>query len=426
MLKTAAAVAVLLAGFAGPALSLSGPDAEWEASVPGRCELRPTGAGRGVEPPGPGPASVTVPFEMDHNRMFVEVEFLRPDGTVRKARAWMDTGNEALVLQEPLARELGYDVPAGEAGTWVLLPKAPGLRLDGWPLDSADVPAGVLRGPRVRPGLLVEAQLPASLFRKCHVILDYPARRLTVARPGALKPRGVPVPCRVNDKTGLFLVEAIADGEILALGVDNGSSYTWVSDTLTKAWSGRHPDRPYAVGAAGAANFFGFDFESEGTLMRLPELRIGGVRAPGVGVLGASQGLFEWYSKKSAGPVKGFIGANVLKGFRVEIDFPARTTYWEAGPAADSFDLDIVGLTLRPDADGGYTVAGVVVKDGRRAVEDVRPGDRLVRVDALDTAGAAMGAVVDAMRGTPGMTRTLVLEREGKPFVVKAKTMRLA
>ena len=368
---------------------------------------------------------VTVPFDMDHNRMFVEVEFVRPDGAVRKARAWVDTGNEALVLQEPLARELGFEVPAGKEER-VELPKAPGMRLGGATLDTAKVPAAVLRGPRLRPGLLVEAQLPASLFLRYHVVLDYPARRLTVADPGVLKPRGAPVPCRINPETGLFLIEAFLDGEAVALGIDNGSSYTWVSETLTKAWQGRYPDRPTAVGAVGAANFFGFGFERLGVLMRVPEMGIGALTVKNVGVTGLPQGLFDWYSKKSAGPVRGFIGANVLKGFRIEVDFANKTTYWEAGPAPDPFDLDIVGLNLRPDADGGYTVAAVAVKDGKPSVEEVRPGDRLISVDGHDTAGSAMGAVVDALRGTPGTERTLVLERGGQRFTVKARAMRFA
>jgi hypothetical protein len=381
--------------------------------------------GLGSAPGATSPQSVTVPFVMDHNRMFVDVEFLRPDGTVRKARAWMDTGNEALVLQEPLARELGFDVPAGKE-EWVPLPKAPGMRLGGMPLDTSDVPAGVLPGPGLRPGLLVEAQLPASLFRRYHVVLDYPAKRLTVAKPGVLKPRGTPIPCRVNPETGLFLIEASLEGEKVALGIDNGSSYTWVSETLTKTWQGRYPDRPTAVGAVGAANFFGFGFEKVGVLMRVPEMGLGALTVKSVGVAGFPQGLFDWYSKKSAGPVRGFIGANVLKGFRLEIDFPNGMTYWTAGPAPDPFDLDLVGLNVRPDDDGGYTIAAICVKDGRPAVEVVRPGDKLVRVDSFDTAGAPMGKVVDALRGKPGTTRTLVIERGGERIVIKAKTMRFA
>jgi len=56
------------------------------------------------------------------------------------------------------------------------------------------------------------------------------------------------------------------------------------------------------TGAVGSANFFGFDYELQGALMRLPEIRIGSLRARDVGLLGLPEGFFRWYSFKSAGP----------------------------------------------------------------------------------------------------------------------------
>lgn len=375
------------------------------------------------------PPSGTVPFTLDHNRMFVEVEFLRPDGTVRKARAWVDTGSEALTLVEPLARDLGLDcsgLKQGRAdGSAASSSAAPPTRLGGMPLDVAGIKVKVFSGTRLWPGLPAEASLPASAFRHGHLILDYPARRLTVARPGTVKPRGETVPCRVNAQTGLFAIAAALNGDIVQVGVDTGSAGTWVSDRLTDDWLACHPDWPQATGAAGSTNFFGFPFESRGTLVRLPELGIGALRAKDVAVLGLPQGLFDWYSKKSARPVVGFIGANVLKGFRIEIDFPSGMTYWDAGPLPAPGDLDIVGVTLRPEADGGYIIGGVVTKDGKPAVAGVQPGDRLICVGQLDTSGAPMGTVVDALRGTPGETRTLGIERDGKRVNIEGTVARL-
>ncbi len=303
------------------------------------------------------------------------------------------------------------------------------MRLGGMPLDVAGIKVKVSPGTCLWPGLPAEATLPASALRHDHVILDYPSLRITVARPGTVMPRGEAVPCRVNAETGLFAIAAVLNGETVQMGVDNGSAGTWVSDTLTADWMACHPDWPHAIGAAGSTNFFGFPFESRGTLMRLPELGIGTLRAKDVAVLGLPQGLFDWYSKKSACPVVGFIGANVLKGFRIEIDFPNRMTYWEAGPphgmTSWSGDLDIVGLTLRPEVGGAYTIAGVITKEGKPAVAGVQPGDRLICVGSFDTSGAPMGTVVDALRGKPGDTRTLVIERDGKRVNVEAVVARL-
>ena len=373
------------------------------------------------------PPSVTLPFTMDHNRMIVEVEFVRPDGTVRPARAWVDTGNETLILSKPLARDLGIDVSgvADEALLMELPPPYPLLRIGGLSLSLEEGKAQVQSGDLVWYGLPADFNLPVSLLRNEHLVLDYPARRLTVARPGALKPEGAAVPCRVNAQTGLFMVSAVMDGDTVWMGVDNGSAGTWVSDSLTTAWTARHPDWPRAAGAAGSANFFGFPFESTGVLMRLPELGLGPLRAQDVALLGLDQSFFDWYSRKSAGTVLGFVGSNVLRNFRVEVDFPNQMTYWTAGSAGTPNDLDIVGLTVRPEADNGFAVAGVVSRDGKPTLDGVQSGDRLISVDGLDVADKTMGAVVDALRGRPGSKHTIVLERGGRRLTVEAAVLRL-
>jgi len=374
------------------------------------------------------PRSVTVPFVLDHNRMAVEVRFRRPDGSLRVARAWVDTGNPELVLAAPLAAELGVAVGSGgeapEGHSRASSSPAPALDLAGLRLDLDGVGVRVHPGATVRPGVVAEANLPSSALLGNHVVFDYASSRLTVARPGELEPRGLPVRCRVNPTTGLFQVTATIDGEAVELGIDNGSAGTWVSQDLVRKWRARHSDLPVAVGAVGSTNFFGFDFEATGTVVRFPELRLGALRIGDVALLGLPQGLFDWYSKKSADTVAGFLGANVLRRFRVEVDYPNRMTYWEGIGPAGREDLDIVGLTLRPEPDGSFTVAGVAIREGVPSVTGIEPGDRLVRVDDLEISGQLMGKVVDALRGAPGAIRTLVVERDGQRLEVKATVVR--
>lgn len=374
-------------------------------------------------------SSATVPFVLDHNRMTVEVEFQRPDGSARRARAWVDTGGTALVLAGPLARDLGLDLsalaPGGGDRPVTSGSPAPRVSVGGLSLDTAGLAVQVFPARVARPGVQAEATLPARALSRLHVVFDYPARRLTLARPGVLTPRGTSVPCRVNPDNGLFMIDVEIEGETLGLGVDTGAAGTWMTDALTKTWLTRHADWPQALGAAGSANFFGFGFETQGILLRLPILAIGRLAVREVAVLGLGQGLFDWYSKKSAGRVAGFLGANVLAGFRLEVDFPGRKTYWLAGPARSAPDLDIVGLTLRADSDGSFSVAGVVSRNGQPTIAGVAVGDRLLRVDALDATAATMGAVIDALRGTPGAERTIVLERSGTQVTVRARVVRL-
>ncbi len=367
---------------------------------------------------------------LDHDRVTVEVEVRKSDGTWKKARAWVDTGGTEVMLAEALARELGIELPAGAAGagqTVATKVPVPALRLGGVLLDVEGMTLSVRPGKFPLPGIVAECVLPPRCLRRLHVVFDYPGRTLTVARPGALIPRGIAVPCRVNPETGLFMVEATIDGEKVALGVDTGSAGTWVSDKLTAAWLARHPGWRHVVGAAGSTNFFGFPFEAKGVLLCLPAFAIGPVPVEReVAVLGLDQGLFDWYSRKSVAPVVGFLGAEAIARFRLEVDFPGQATWWlVAGTLSTPRDLDLVGLCLRPEGDGSYVVAGVVGRDGRSSVPGVEPGDRLLKVDGLEVTGASMGRVVDALRGRPGDVRLLQLERRGKTFIVRATVTRL-
>lgn len=374
------------------------------------------------------PSSASTPFSLDHNRLIAEVEFTRPDSSRRTATAWVDTGNQFLILAEDLARDLGLDTSvldqAAAEGPVETSSPAPPVCVGQFPLTVDGVSVRITRGSRVWPGVPAELNLPASVFRGLHVVFDYPQQRLVVARPGRLKHRGVEVPCRIHPETGLFQVAAMVDGEVVELGVDTGSVGTWVSDKLTRAVEARHPDRPQATGAVGSLNYFGFEFEAGASLMRLPELQIANLRAVEIAVLGLDQRLFDWYSSKSAAQVVGIMGANVLRGFRLEVDYSSQMSYWEPGPPSEATDLDIVGLTLRPEADGSYSVAGIVRQNGVPAVQGIEPGDVLRRIGSLDTDGATMGTVIEALRGQPGEPRLLVVERGGERHEIEAVVTR--
>jgi hypothetical protein len=133
--------------------------------------------------------------------------------------------------------------------------------------------------------------------------------------------------------------------------------------------------------------------------------------------------FFDWYSKKAPEPVIGWLGGNVLKGFRVMIDFPRHMTYWDRQSDLDPHDLDQVGVTLeKRDTEEGYFVAGIAEKDGNQTVEGVRGGDKLIQVDDLRLSSATRGALLSALHGEPGTVRVLILERNGKQVTVSAKT----
>jgi hypothetical protein len=140
------------------------------------------------------------------------------------------------------------------------------------------------------------------------------------------------------------------------------------------------PDWERGTGAVGASNMMmsGDGTEPSGTLLRIPEVSLGSLTLKDVGALAAGAGrrfsehldLFDWYSQKNAVPVIGWRGGNVLKGFRLTIDYPNQVMYWLQQSDPYSHDLDQVGLTLRAESTA-YIVAAVATKNGRPSVDDV-------------------------------------------------------
>jgi hypothetical protein len=287
----------------------------------------------------------------------------------------------------------------------------------------------------------VEAVLPGSALTGYQVVFDYGRRRLTIARPDTLRPEGDAVPCRVNERTGLISVAAVIAGQTYAMAVDSGSAYSWVREDVARPWVEARPDWKRGTGAVGESNMQTRPdrAEARATILRIPDIRIGSLQLRQIGALGIAPaappfppapgepavqgGFFDWYSKKAPEPVIGWLGGNVLKGFRVMVDFPRHMTYWARASSLDQHDLDQVGVTLeRRDNKEGYFVAGIVEKDGAQTVEGIRIGDKLVQVGDLRLAGATRGAVFSALHGRAGTVRVLVLEREGREVTVRAKT----
>jgi len=180
--------------------------------------------------------------------------------------------------------------------------------------------------------------------------------------------------------------------------------------------------------------------EAKATILRLPEVRLGKVRLTEVGAIGIAPAappfppvpgeskvegnFFDWYSKKAPERVDGWLGGNVLKGFRVTFDFSAGMTYWQREADLDPHDLDQVGITLetRDDMKGYFIAAIATTMNGKPSVQNVRVGDKLLQVDDVVVRDATRGAIFSALHGKPGSTRTLLLERDGKQMRVPVLT----
>jgi hypothetical protein len=339
--------------------------------------------------------SVTVPFVLDHNRMLVEAEFRLKDGNWRKAILWVDTGNPDFFISESFARDLGIEIQSGNTDQEIPSPSA--VRIGGMAVS-----------------------------------FDYPAMQLTLAEPGILIPRGVPGHATINPDNGIIQMDASIDGVVYSFALDNGASFSYVPDFLVTKLLEQHPDWPNATGAVGYANIWGWwPGEDSWPMIRVPEISWGPLIISDAVLVGLPP-IFRGgtdvgtnYSRKTARPVNGFFGPNMFKGYRIEIDYTDSTLYFEKGRVPHNNDMDIVGLTIKPLNDGRYRILGVAMKNNKPVLEGIRQGDVLLRIDNLETTGATMGTVVDALRGRPGEKRTLLLEREGTQFKVEARVERI-
>jgi S1-C subfamily serine protease len=132
----------------------------------------------------------------------------------------------------------------------------------------------------------------------------------------------------------------------------------------------------------------------------------------------------DYFGKRAGIPTAGLLGSNALINYRVGIDYAHSTVYFDLGRTFTFPDFDVVGLILRPEDDGHYTILGVADFEGKSSVpqgpDGVQPGDHLVAVNDIPVRGSTMGQVWSALGGTPGQERRLTIERRGKRFTVNA------
>jgi hypothetical protein len=376
--------------------------------------------------------SGTVPFIFDDNRVFAELDFVRPNGTLRKALAFVDLGTPVLVLDKKLHEEL----QAGQGKPVIFRVGDVEIKVDS---SAVETDAGLgLTGRDGKRTVPVEAVLSGSVLTNYQVVVDYAKRRLTIAQPNTLKSTGDAVSCRINEKTGMISITGDIDGRPYTLAVDTGSAYSWVREDVAEQWMKVHPDWERGKGAVGEANMQTRTdgAEARATILRLPEIKLGSLSLKQIGALGITPeappippapgqskvegNFFDWYSKKAPEPVIGWLGGSVLRGVRLMIDFPRRTTYWERVSDLDPHDLDQVGVTLERRSDG-YFIAGIAQKFGRPTVDAVRVGDKLIQVDNILLSSATRGAIFAALHGEPGSVRMLVVERDGQQLTLPAK-----
>ena len=274
---------------------------------------------------------VTVPLMIENNRPFININLRRADGSTRVARFLVDSGGGAFQMTEPLVRDLGLhwgETHQEDGNKFAVLTEMPKAFVGDFPLELNPERVGVeLESDNILPPVAghADGMLPGMVLAHYLVIFDYPGARFTLARPNVLTPKGNSLPMPVGKESGFPHTEIEVAGTKYGMMIDTGASFTMVSEALLQSWGRDHPEWPRYQGAYGEAKTLG-----GATLetMTIPGGLWGTNKLAEFGVTSQREGHFERVMSKWVGaPVVGSLAGNVLKRFRLVMDYPNAKLY---------------------------------------------------------------------------------------------------
>jgi hypothetical protein len=375
------------------------------------------------------PESVTVPITLDHNRVLIDVGLPLPDGSTRKVRGWVDNGTSDLCLSRRVATLMGLAIACDERPCSA--PPPPEITIGGMKISLRGIKQAVIplkpssADAVMAPGMSAEINIPATVLSSYDVLINFPDQQFTIARPGSLRFNGVKARAVVNPQNGLIQIPSQIGGKKYNLGLDLGSTISFLSGDLFDKLATTHADWPQMTGAIGPANMWGLDDEPKWKSMRVDRVEYGPLFLTDVPVADFPTDRFDFFEKRAGVSTAGLLGAEALLNYRIGIDYVHSTVYFDIGRLFNFPDFDVIGLILRPEDDGRFTILGVADYDGKPSVprgpEGVQSGDHLIAVDGIPVPGSTLGQVWSLLGGSPGKERVLTLEHEGRQSTVAAR-----
>jgi hypothetical protein len=377
----------------------------------------------------PAPKPTAVPAAIDHNRVVIDVEIPLADGSAQHVHAWVDNGNPELEMSRRLATALALNVSCDDKSCSAPPPRE--ITIGGTAIPLADVneakiPLKPVSGAAVlAPGMDVEINIPSTVLRHYDVLIDFVDRKFTIGAPGSIHFLGSSSKVQINAENGLIQVPSRIENKKYNLALDVGSSISFLSEELFNQLAAAHPDWPHMAGGVGPANMWGADAETKWSVMRVDRVQYGPLFLVDVPFIALPKSWTDFFEKRAGMPTVGVIGSEVLLNYRVGLDYAHSMAYFDIGRLFTFPDFDVIGLILRPEDDGQYTILGVADLDGKPSLptgpEGVQPGDHLIAVDNIGVHGATMGQVWSMLGGNPGQERKLTIERGGKQSTIAAQ-----
>ncbi|MGA2101101.1 MAG: aspartyl protease family protein [Candidatus Sulfotelmatobacter sp.] len=371
--------------------------------------------------------SATVPAAIDHNRVIINADVPLPDGSIKTIHAWVDNGNPDLYMSRRLATLLGLAVTCGEKECSAPAPAqimVGGMTIRLSAIKEAKIPLKPVAGEAVMAGgMNAEINIPSSVLRHYDVLIDFPGHKFSIGSPGTIHFQGSSEKVQINAENGLIQVQSKLENKKYNLALDLGSSISFLSGELFERLATAHPDWPHMTGAVGSANAWGAEEEAKWQVMRVDRVQFGPLFLTNLAVVELPTSV-SFIMKPTGESNVGVLGSNVLLNYRVGLDYTHSMVYFDIGRMFNFPEFDVIGLVLRPEDDGRYTIVGVADFEGKPSVpsgaDEIRPGDHLVAVDGIPVRGSTMGQVWLMLGGTPGQERSLTIERGGKDLTIAA------
>ncbi|MGA9073214.1 MAG: PDZ domain-containing protein [Candidatus Sulfotelmatobacter sp.] len=380
--------------------------------------------------PQPEPKSVTVPVTLDHNRVVIDVYLPLSDGSTKRVRGWVDTGDPELQMSQRMAKLMGLAITCDANTCSAPSPREimiGALKISLAALKEVRIPLTPESAASVMvPGMSAEIKIPSSVLRNYDVLINFPDREFSIGLPGSLNFKGVKSKMLVNASSGFIQIPSKIENKNYSLGLDVGSSISFLSEELFDKLAAAHAEWPRMTGAVGPANMGELgDDEPKWKLVRVDRLQYGPLYLTDVAVANFPRTFSAFFEKDAGSAIAGLLGSNALMNYRIGLDYAHSTAYFDIGNTFKFPEFDVVGLILRPEDDTRFTILGVADFEGKPSVpsgdDGVQPGDHLVAVDGIPVPDSTLGQVWSLLEGSPGQERKLTIEREGKQFNVVAK-----
>jgi len=368
---------------------------------------RPTAAPTGVTFDG-GAASVTVPFRLLNNHIYVQA-------TVNGKGPYtfiVDTGGHTL-LSHRVVTEAGLtsvgEVPMSGAGDKTAssgFAQFSEIAIGGVRLHNQTGFAAEVYAPQIE-GIAVDGMVGFELFRRTAVRVDYGGRTLTFFDPKRFvaKDAGVAVPFRFYDH--LPNVNGLIDDIPARMDIDTGSR---AELDVTSPTVARYNLRARYPKGVSTITGWGVGGPTHDYVVRLPSLTLGGVK-----VERPTAGLSEDKGGSISDPnYEVNVGSGFLKRFVVTFDYAHQTLYLKrlSPPPSDAGQFDRAGVWINADG-GGYKVtyvaAGSPAAEARLAVDDV-----IVRLDGKAAAPEGLSDARALLRDRPAGSRIEAVVRHGE------------